>query len=150
MQNNLLIQANRYIPFGFVLMSVVFSIFGMADQNEPIPKIIALATLHCMFVLMLAGALELSMHEYALKHYVKMTCVILLAGAFGAFDVWLVHYGLELMLTDWSTVGVWAGSVAFAVINVFAHWGYTPSEEVEAKKPVAKVSNIEDVRQYIR
>ena len=118
---------NKYLPYALVVMAVVFSIFGMADAGMHPLKIAALATLHGIFVKLLSGTLQ-SMIDEAKANVPKAFTLGFLGLSFGIFDVWLVHYGLGLMLEGWTELAVYGASVAFAAVNVFAHWAYTPTQ----------------------
>ncbi len=134
---------NRYLPYALVGMSVVFSIFGMIESGKHYATIAALAALHLVFVKLLSGSLQSIIDEWK-QNTAKAVTLIFLGLSFAVFDIWLVHFGLELMLTDWSELAVYGASIAFASINVFAHWAYTPTQA----KPEAETlgDNITDIR----
>lgn len=117
---------NRYLPYVLVVMSVVFSIFGMVEDQKHWATIAALAALHLVFVKLLSGTLQSVIDEWS-QNTAKAVALILLGISFTVFDVWLVHFGLELMLTGWTELAVYGASIAFAAVNVFAHWAYTPT-----------------------
>jgi hypothetical protein len=133
---------NRYIPYALVVMAVVFSIFGMAADGLHWPKICALAALHLCFVKLLSGTLQSIFDEVALGQYGKAWTLGALGVSFAVFDIWLVHFGLELMLVDWPTFGVYLASVAFCSVNIFAHWAYTPTVSEEMTEADTIGSNI--------
>lgn len=117
---------NKYLPYALVGMSVVFSIFGMHDKGLGWAKIAALAALHLVFVKLLSGTLQ-SIIDESKRNVPKAVTLAVLGMSFTAFDIWLVHFGLELMLIGWDASAVYAASAAFAAVNVFAHWAYTPT-----------------------
>jgi hypothetical protein len=134
---------NRYLPYALVGMSVIFSIFGMADQGLDWAKIAALATLHLVFVKLLSGTLQ-SIIDESKGNTPKAVTLAVLGLSFTAFDVWLVHFGLELMLIGWDGTAVYAASIAFAAVNVFAHWAYTPTKAKPAAETLGE--NITSIR----
>lgn len=135
---------NRYLPYALVAMSVVFSIFGMIDEDLHVAKIAALAILHGLFVKLLSGTLDDIIREWKINRPKAVTLVVI-GSAYATFDVWLVHYGLAFMLDGWHETLVWPASIAFTAINIFAHWVHTPTKEQEQSSSLGEnVHSIND------
>lgn len=139
----------KHIPYGLVAMSVVFSIFGMIDMGLHWAQIVALAALHLCFVILLANTLEAIIDE-SKNNVPKAFTLGILGFAFTVFDVWLVHFGLALMLTGWNDLGVYLASTAFAVVNIFAKWAYTPTEIEEKTEAEHVGQNIAHLNKVMR
>lgn len=141
---------NRYIPYALVAMAVVFAIFGMAAEGLSVPHICALAALHLCFVKLLSGTLQSIFDEVDAGKTGKAITLGLLGGCFAVLDIWLVHFGLALILTGWNEFGVYAASFAFTAVNIFAHWAYTPSETEEITEEETLGSNISHLNRVMR
>lgn len=120
--------------------AVLFSVIGLHERGLSIAQIGALTTVLVIFTGLLSESLK-TVVELRSKQPVRATVVATLGVGLAALEIVLVHEGMVWafngIMAGWT---LWAASVFFTMLNVFAKFGFIDAEvKSEVKKQKAPI-----------